>query len=325
MTTLKGAERRRGPRYASTGKLVLHLAGGQKVTGQVVDKGPCGAFIESTKVVRPGTIIVVEEVSSAEISVRPHLVSRVVRYVLTPKPGAGIEWVKAVAPDGIGQLVSLMKNVACLELDRALVDPFRTVLKDTAVSYDFSTGRVMVEKALAERQNERWVNLYGVRVKERAVSAMDTMGVKVVQSEAPKQRRAVINEEESLASREDAPVDPQSAARDLEDRMRLIAGKKQVNDPVTALYEGVRIQAKAIAVDGTMVFLDSVQQMPQERERLMVYYTIPTKHGPQTVAIVGEVARRFTNRATRHFEAAVKILTVNEGANKGIFWLFVKK
>jgi hypothetical protein len=316
-------EKRRHRRKSPGPRLVLFLPGGGRETADALDVSPGGALVRVRRIIASGSLVVVEEPSAAGIgeSMLPHLVAKVSRMVLVPAMAAAVEWVKAVAPDGIDQLVAFIRRTTTLELPPETVLPFSSALADTPVSYTFENRRIAVEKVLAQRKNERYVNLFGIKVREGA--ARSVSDVKVIQTESPRQRRATMSEDDLLKNREDVRVDPVLAAREMQARLDALRGKRQVSDEVTLVREGQPIRALCVAVDISSLFVESTERLPDVATRTTMKYVVPTARGPHEVVVVLQVVGRFRNAATNKDEALLRIITANEGDRQGAFWRYL--
>lgn len=317
-----GDNRRKHPRFERGDRFRCFYAG-QKFMVKAVNQGPGGAYLEIPKVIKPGTILVLEDPASESVGTKNHLVAKVLYFSVKPVAGVGVQWLKAVAPEGVDRLAAFLNRVLQLELSSADTDKLGGAARELPVTYDFATGRIAVEKALAAKKEEKFVSLFGIKVREGALAKVDSMGVQLVQSEAPRQKRVIMGEDQGLASRDTSREDPLEVAKQMRDRLRILQTKKEIKEEVALIVEGVKVPARVIGVDSKALFVESDQVLPPEGKRVLLHFTIKMKTLTHPIVIVGEVTWRIRNRSSGREEADVKIITVNEGDRVGIFRQYV--
>ena len=92
-----------------------YMEGGARYPALSLDLGKGGAFLTSTELPVPGSLIVVEAVDSNKNPLPVLLVGRVVRTEQGDRIGVGVQWVKAVIRKEIGTLVRFLTHFFGLE------------------------------------------------------------------------------------------------------------------------------------------------------------------------------------------------------------------
>lgn len=320
-----GGDRRKHPRFERDEKFKVFAGGGQRHVVKALNQGPGGAFLMVERVIKPGTMIVVERSIPGQVgSGNPHIVAKVLYFSLSPNIGVGVKWMKAISPEGISRLRSFLAHVASIEIEEdALVD-LPAMADELPVSYDFTTKKVAIEKQLAAQKDDRVVSMFGIKVRGDALDRVDNMGVSVIQSEAPRQKRVVMSEDDQFKGREDSQEDPLQAAKEMEQRLKILRRRKEIRVKVSVLFEGRKFPAFALAVESKGVYIESDDPLPAVKKRVLVQFPLELGEAEIPVIIVGEVSKSLRNRTTDQYGVDLKIITVNEGEQPGAFKQYLK-
>lgn len=321
-----GDDRRKHPRFERGDKFKCFV-GGQRFTAQAVNQGPGGAFIETDRVVKPGSLIILEVAQAGMADSgggRPHIVGKVLYFALKPSRGIGVQWIKAVSLDGVAGLQMFLADYFGVELTEEALSALPGVANELPVSYDFTSKRVLIERALAAKKEDKMVSFFGVKVRGGALDKLDSMDVKVIASEAPRQKRVVMDEEEQLKHRDESEEDPLEVAKQMEKRLKIIRRRKEVKEPATVLADGKKYEGMAIAADSSAIYIEGHKPYPAVQKRVLVHFPIKTDRGEFKIIIVGEVTDLLQNRSRKQFGADIKIITLNEGEKPGIFKEYIR-
>jgi len=323
MSDRLGGERRKLPRDDTDVKFKCFVSGRRFVAG-AVNMGPGGAFIRTDRVVRPGSIIIMELVQTGYAESIPHLVGRIAHFAISPEMGAGVKWVKAIAPGGLSQLRQYLTEVLEIEVPRSEVSRLPVAAEEHPVSYDFASQALNMEKRREPRErSEKIVSMFGIKVKEATMDRLGIGDVRVVHSEAPKQKRATIGDGVSMRSRDEGDIDPLDAAKELEEWMRLKRVGKKVDAEVLMVFEGKNIEGNALSMSANTIWIQSQNEPPDAGKRLLIQFPIELAKKVIRVIIVAEVQKRLINRSRDGWGLSVKVITVNEGDDIGAFNRFL--
>jgi len=300
------------------------FVGGKRFTTQTLNVSPGGAFLETDRVIKPGSIMVLEQVKPGYDQRPPHLVAKVLYFAMTPAMGVGLMWIKVISENGIGNLRAFLQEVLGLEIDQFEISKLPVVAEESPVSYDFATGRVRMERVKREKKEDKIVSMFGIKVSERTMDKMGLSSVKVVHSEAPKQKRAIVDRDDSLHSRVDGTEDPLEAAKQMEEWMRLKRIGKRINAKVVLAYDGKNTKASAHAISSSSMFVQSPDRLPEPGKRILVQFPIETAKRVVKIIIVAELQKSLRDRTSGDWGAALKIVTLNEGDNQGMFKRYIK-
>ena len=319
-----GGDRRKQPRFERGEKFKV-FAAGQRHVVKALNQGPGGAFLMVERVIKPGTMVVVEPAVPGQVGTgHPHIVAKVLYFSLSPNIGVGVKWMKAICHEGVSRLRSFLAHTVSVEIsDEKLVD-LPTVAEELRVSYDFATKKVAIEKRLATEKDDRVVSMFGIKVRGDALDRVDNMGVAVIQSEAPRQKRVVMSEDEQFKGREDSREDPLQAAKEMEQRLKIMRRRKEIRVKVSVLFEGRKYPAFALAIESKGVYVESDDPLPAVKKRVLVQFPLEMGDSEVPIIIVGEVAKALRNRATDQYGVDLRIVTVNEGEQPGIFKQYLK-
>jgi len=318
-----GHERRRHDRVESNQSFNCFTAG-RRFTAPVADISLGGAFLLVDRVLKPGAVLIMEQ-AKPDFTGRPaHLVARVLHFSIKPRTGAGLTWVKAIAPAGLPQLQELLMETLGFSIPQNELTRLSVTFQESAVSWDFNLQRVAMERTIAPQQEDKVVSIFGIRVKERAVGKLGLDQVRVVHSEAPKQKRAIIGDDDSLSARDDTTVDPMEAARTLEDWLRFKKSGRAVRDKVIVACGGRSQEALVVSANLNNLFLESPGAFPEKGKRVLIRYPIDTAGTKFDVIVVGEIEKALADRTTGIFGAYVRVVTLNEGSQVGLFKRYVR-
>lgn len=140
-------EKRQHQRREFRVRFRCYMEGGARYPALSLDLSKGGAFLTSSEVPVPGSLIVVEAVDSNKNPLPVLLVGRVVRTEQGDRVGVGVQWLKAVIRREIGTLVRFLTHFFGLEdlqppaiTDDELADP------TTKIVYDFRRGSFAVRQ-----------------------------------------------------------------------------------------------------------------------------------------------------------------------------------
>jgi hypothetical protein len=318
-----GHERRKHERLASSQSFNC-FAGGRRFTTSVRDVSLGGAFLLVDRVLKPGTIIVLEQ-AKPDFTGRPaHLVAKVNYFAIKPQTGAGLSWLKAIAPAGLAQLQELLSDTLGFSIPRNELARLPATFQEAAVSWDFNLERVAMERIKQQVKEDKVVSMFGIRVREQTLEKLGLDQVRVVHSEAPKQKRAIVGDDETLQAREDASIDPLEAARTLEDWLRFKKTGRAVRDKVVVACEGKSMEAVAVSVNLNNIFLESHNPFPEKGKRVLIRYPLDTAGTKIDVIVVGEIEKPLVDRTAELCAAYVRIVTLNEGSQVGLYKRYVR-
>lgn len=320
-----GGDKRSTPRDDTSAKFKC-FAAGRRFVSDAVNLSSGGAFVQTDRVVRPGTVIILEEAKQGYAEAVPHLVGTVVHFAMAPIMGAGIKWVKAIAPGGLEDLTVLLSELLGVEVPSGELARIPKSAREHPVSYDFASGSLNMERRREPKQeSERLVSMFGIKVKEATMDKLGIGDVRVVHSEAPKQKRATIGEDDaSLSTRtRNEDVDPLQAARELEDWMRFKRVGKKIDATVLLVFEGKNVEGQALSIASNSVWVQSASEPADLNKRLLIQFPIETAQKVIRIIIVGEVQKKLRNRSRDGWGASIKIVTLNEGDNVGAFKRYI--
>lgn len=300
------------------------FVGGKRFVTQTLNVSPGGAFLETDRVIKPGSVMVLEQAKPGYDERPPHLVAKVLHFVMIPVMGVGLQWVKVISENGIGNLRRFLNDVLGIEIDQFEISKLPVVAEENPVSYDFATGRVRMERVKREKKEDKIVSMFGIRVSERAMDKLGLSSVKVVHSEAPKQKRAVVDRDESLSTRVEGNEDPSEAARQMEEWIRLKRMGKRINAKVVLVFDGKNVKASALAISSNSMFVQSPERLPEAGKRILVQFPIETAKRVVRIIIVVELKKALRDRTSGDWGGSLKIVTLNEGDNQGMFKRFIK-
>jgi len=319
-----GGDRRRAPRYEKGQKFGCY-SGGKRFLARAVNQGPGGAFLEVERILTPGAVLIVEPLVPDFGGRLPHLVATVAYFNFKPSMGAGVRWIKAICPTGVSDLRKFLQETIELTVPLSEVSRLPVMAEEMPVSYDFATGHLSMERKREEApKDERVVSLLGVKIKERALDKLGIKDVRVVHSDAPKQKRAIVGEDTSLETRDSSREDPMEAARELEEWMRLKTLGRSINEDVTLAYDGRSVGGKAVSVAEKSVAVMMKMHPPDKGKRVLIQYGVPSGGDRVKVILVTEVSHVIRDRATGEWGMGGRILITNEGDNPGIFKKYLK-
>lgn len=315
-----GDDRRKHPRFERGDKFKC-FAGGQRFSAVAVNQGPGGAFLETERIFKPGSLVVIEQSSTgySDGGAKPHIVGKVLYFGFKPTRGIGLEWIKAVSLEGLESLMTFLADYFGVELTEQMVQQLPSAAREMPISFDFNTQRLLVERSLIAKKDDSMVNLFGVKVRGGALDKLDNMDVKVIASESPRQKRVVMSEEDQYKHRDDSSEDPLEVAKQMEKRHKIIRRRKECKEEVTMLADGQKYEGSAIAVDTSALYVEGSLPFPNIRKRVLVHFPIQAESGAVKIIIVGEIMDSLHNRARQMYGVDVKIITLNEGDKKGIF------
>lgn len=144
-------EKRQHQRREFRVRFRCYMEGGARYPALSLDLGKGGAFLTSSEMPVPGSLIVVEAVDSNKNPLPVLLVGRVVRTEQGDRVGVGVQWLKAVIRREIGTLVRFLTHFFGLEdlqppaiTDDELADP------TTKIIYDFRRSSFSVRQHRAQ-------------------------------------------------------------------------------------------------------------------------------------------------------------------------------
>lgn len=315
-----GDDRRRQPRFERGDKFKC-FAGGQRFTAVAANQGPGGAFLETERIFKPGSLVVLEQATTgySDGGGKPHIVGKVLYFGFKPTRGIALEWVKAVCLSGVEPLGVFLVDYFGVELTEEMMQQLPGTARELPISFDFNTQRLLVERSLMTKRDDSMVNLFGVKVRGDALDKLDNMDVKVIASESPRQKRVIMSEDEQFKHRDDSGEDPLEIAKQMEKRLKIIRRRKECQEPVTMLADGKKHEGSAIAVDSSAIYVEGSKPFPDVRKRVLLHFPVHSDSGEVKIIIVGEIMDSLQNRARQMYGVDVKIITLNEGDKKGIF------
>ncbi len=317
-----GHERRKHRRIESSLSFNCFIPG-RRFTAPVRDLGLGGAFLLMDRVVKPGTIVVLEQARPDFTGHPPHLVAKVNYFAIKPRPGAGLSWLKAIAPAGLAQLQEFLAETVGFSIPRNELARLPASFQEAAVSWDFVLERVAMER-LKQAKEDKVVSMFGIRVSEQTLEKLGLDQVRVIHSEAPKQKRAIVGEDDSLDTRDNGTVDPLEAAKTLEEWLRFKKTGRTVRDRVVVAFEGRSMEALAVAISLNYVFLESRSPFPDRGKRVIVRYPIETAGTRVDIIIIGEVEKALVDPTADLRAAYLRVVTLNEGRQVGVFKRYVR-
>jgi len=300
------------------------FAAGRRFTVSVADISEGGAFLLVDRVLKPGTVVVLEQAKPNFSGQPPHLVARVAYFAIKPHTGAGLSWVKAIAPAGLGQLKEILMETLGVSIPENELARLPLSFEERTVSWDFALKRVAMERQQAQAPEDKIVSMFGIRVREQTLEKLGLDQVRVVHSEAPKQKRAIIGDDSNLDARDDVSGDPMEAARVLEDWLRFKKSGRAVRDKVVVAFEGRSTEAVAVSVNLNNIFLESHTPFPEKGKRVLVRYPLAVAGTSIDIIVVGEIERPLTDRTADLHAAYVRVVTLNEGSHVGLFKRYVR-
>jgi hypothetical protein len=300
------------------------FVGGKRFVTQTLNVSPGGAFLETDRVIKPGSVMVLEQVKPGYDERPPHLVAKVLHFAMSPAMGVGLQWVKVISENGIANLRSFLNEVLGIEIDQFEISKLPVVAEENPVSYDFATGRVRLERVKREKKEDKIVSMFGIKVSERAMDKLGLSSVKVVHSEAPKQKRAVVDRDDSMVSRVEGNEDPLEAAKQMEEWMRLKRVGKRIKVNVVLVFEGKNVKASALAISSNSMFVQAPERLPAPGKRILVQFPIETAKRIVKIILVVELKKALRDRTSGDWGASLKIVTMNEGENQGMFKRYIK-
>ena len=319
-----GGDRRKHPRFERGEKFKV-FAGGQRHVVKALNQGPGGAFLLVERVIKPGTMVVVEPAVPGQVGTgHPHIVAKVLYFSLSPTIGVGVKWMKAICHEGVSRLRSFLAHTVSIEISDEALQALPAVADELPVSYDFATKKVAIEKQLAVEKDDRVVSMFGIKVRGGALDRVDNMGVSVIQSEAPRQKRVVMSEDDQFKGREDSREDPLQAAKEMEQRLKILRRRKEINVNVSVLFEGRKYPSRAIAIESKGLYVEAEEPLLAVKKRVLVQFPLELGDDEVPIIIVGEVSKTLRNRATGHYGVDLRIVTVNEGEQPGIFKQYLR-
>jgi len=323
MSNWIGDDRRKRDRSECSDKFRCYMTGKRFIV-PARDLGPGGAFLLLDRVVRPGGIVVMEIVRPGYVGKPPHLVAKVVHFSFAPTMGAGVKWLKAISDDGVTVLGEFLSENLGVQVDSEEAVQLRGAGETNRVSYDFLPGRLKVERPREAKGPDKMVSMFGIKVSERTMDKLGLGDVRVVHSEAPKQKRAVIGDDQSLDTRDAAKIDPLEAAKRLEEWMRFKKIGRPLNKhPVVLAFDGRNVDAQALSLSGKNIFVQASSLLPDAGKRLLVQFPIETAKKAVKIIIVAEVQKTIQDKSLESWGCALRIITVNEGDNIGTFKRFL--
>lgn len=317
-----GDERRTHERVSSEVKFRCYLSG-KRFQADVQTISAKGAFVALDRVVRPGASIVMELLRPGKMERAPALVAQVVHFALKPVMGAGLQWARAVSEDGLDELHSFLQEFLGLEIDVAETHRFSAREEHSqTVGYDFRSGLLSVEKRTTQ-SGDKIVSMFGIKVSERMMEKLGMEEVRVVQSAAPKKKRAVLHDQDAAVGEEEPVEDPAVVAKRSEEWMRLRQLGRSLEVPVVLAFEGRNLNGRTASISPKGFFVQAKERLPAPGARVLVRFPVKTEEAEVSIIIVAEVAQTLRGPRGVDWGSSMKIVTVNEGDNPGIFRRYV--
>jgi len=254
----------------------------------------------------------------------PALVGEVVHFALKPVMGAGIKWVKAVSEDGLDDLHDFLKDFLGLEIELAEMHRFSSKEDHhQTIGYDFRSGLLTLEKRRTQ-SGDKIVSMFGIKVSERTMEKLGMSDVRVVQTAAPKKKRAILHDEDEAISPEEVVEDPTVVAKRLEEWMRLRRLGRSLEVPVVLAYDGRNVNGRTASVSMKGIFVQAGEKLPSPGSRVLVRFPVKMAKALYSLIIVGEVQKTLRGPKGEVWGSSLKIVTVNEGDNPGIFRRYIE-
>jgi hypothetical protein len=318
-----GDDRRRNNRAGAEVRFRCYLSG-KRFQANVANMSSSGAFLALDRVVRPGAPIVMELMRPGQSVRSPALVCEVVHFALKPVMGAGVKWVKAVSEDGLDDLNDFMKDFLGFEIELTEMQRFSSKGDtDQTVGYDFRSGLLTLEKRRTQ-SGDKIVSMFGIKVSERAMEKLGMADVKVVQTAAPKQKRATLHDPDGTVTLDERAEDTVATAKRLDEWMLLRRQGRSLEVPVVLAFAGRNFNGRTASVSMKGLFVDAAERLPEPGSRVLVRFPVKTAQTVHSVIIVGQVQRTLRGPKGERWGSSLSIVTVNEGENPGIFRRYIE-
>ncbi len=313
-----GDERRKDDRAASESRFRCYHSG-KRFQATVVNICSGGAFLAFDRIVRTGAPIVMELLRPGQSERAPALVGEVVHFALKPVMGAGVRWVKAVSEDGLDDLHSFLKDFLGVSIELAEMHRFaKKEEHNETVGYDFRSGLLTVEKRRTQ-SGDKIVSMFGIKVSERAMEKLGLAEVRVVQSAAPRKKRAILHDQDVEFPSEERAEDPAVVTRRLEEWMRMRRLGRSLEVSVVLAFDGRNVKGRTGSASTKGLFVEAQERLPEPGSRVLVRFPVRKLEGPSSIIIVGEVQKTMRGPDGKSWGTSLSIVTVNEGDDPGIY------
>ncbi len=315
-----GGDRRKVERSQEELKFRCFM-GGRRFNTVARGSSAQGAFVELDRVVRPGTVLILELLRPGYSQRAPALIGEIVHFSVKPVMGAGVMWRRAVSEDGLVALGRFLSEQFGLAISESEQQRFAGMKNDVlTVAYDFSTGCLSLEKA-RRTGGDKIVSMFGIKVSERTMDKLGLGDIRVVQSEAPSKKRAVLRTDPDES---DWRKDTVEEAKRLEEWTRLKRLGRPVEVPVVLSFDGGNVNGRSASVSNKSLFVQAGHRLPAPGARVLVRFPVRTAQTLHSVIIVGEVQKTLRSLDGSEWGCSLEIVTVNEGENDGIFRRYVE-
>jgi hypothetical protein len=317
-----GTDRRVSERLETEERFRCFVAG-RRFQGKTLNISAGGCLLIVDRIVKTGSIIVLEQIRTAYGYNPPLLIGKVIHFRFAPEMGAGVKWVKIVSEDGIGTLREFIRERLDVDVPMAELRRLKVEERGQPISYDFEEQRLTFEKSRTKSSEDRLVSMLGIKVSERAIDRLGLADVRIVQSEAPKQKRALLREDDNLKGRVSGQLNAEQEAKRLEEWLRLKKAGQPIEADIVAAFDGNNVSACVTSVTINSMFIEAKQRLPEVGNRMLIRFPIRLAKARFQIVIVTEVQRMLSN-SSGGFGASVKIITINEGDNPGCFKRYVE-
>ncbi|MBM4372643.1 MAG: PilZ domain-containing protein [Deltaproteobacteria bacterium] len=319
-----GIEKRQHPRTPSSLRLYA-VNKGRRISVNALNVSLGGAFLATESILRPGTVLLLEPPADpGQRTPGVAMAARVVHFTMLPGFGAGVSWIRAMAPEGMAPLRLWLRKILGFEIPDELLAQIPPMLWTRPLYWDFRRGRLFVDEQHIQRAapREGETSIHGIRVKE---SLWDQLGqVRVVYSEAPSQKRASVHGDVSIETRAEEGQDgAAAAAKELNRWLHLVRKRTRADLQAIISRLNVRMSGRVLGLDAEGLFVEVHHAPPPPGNRLMVDVKIEFQEMTFPVRFACEVEDVVVRRDVKSWGMDLRTISVNEGSQRGILraWL----
>ena len=336
-----GRERRRYPRFPGGKTLAGHGPDGE-IRGNTTDQGPGGAFLETTEPVRMNSKLVLTVHDPFQREQPVFLVGVVVHVRAELPQGIGIRWKAAVSTFGLARLRQFLDTHFHLVVDPRKTGAHVDAATANLIAYDFefgTIGPVSDEKMGLIEDAEKY---YGIKFPRGFLPKAQYMEVKLAASDAESKqsrnfrrelsmdRAAMLRvDEHGTGDTSTQPINMEKATHsglssdDIAQWRYEMSKRKKTALPVTVSLQGKTLEGtvRNVSEESLMVVVEGIK--PARGDRAIVEMPITVETRSETIVVVGSVNRVARDKKTAKLGVDIKIKSIDERDEDGLFSLFL--
>lgn len=329
-------ERRRYPRFNAGISFVGQGPDGP-VMGQAVNQGSGGAFLETAGSVRTGSKLVLTVHDPFERDKPVFLVARVAYSRDEPKQGVGIQWQAAISRFGMARLKQFLETHFLLVIDPRKSGAFSGSSLEGAVAYEFSHGVLGPASDELLEEIEDAETYYGIKFSGGFLPKAQYLEVRLVPPDAGAKtsqfRRELSMDRMATDAVDkygpgevvtqpiavDKEADPSLSEEDLQQWKYEMKRRKRLSLPVSMTIRGEEVEGQLKNFDRDNLFLLVAAVKPATGDRVILEMPLSVSTRSAQVVVVGDVTRIARDKRTKHVGIDVRILSLDERGEDGIF------